>query len=57
MEDFDIIADDKVLFEIRGNHQRLVTISADIQAKSLKLVIRKIRADREKCGVFAFDAE
>ncbi len=57
VEDFDIEADGKVIAEIRGNYQRLVTIPVDIKVQTLKLIIRKIRSNSEKCGVFAFDAQ
>ena len=56
VEDFDIEADGKVIASIKGNFQRLVTIPVDVRAKTLKLVVKKVRANREKCGIFAFDA-
>jgi hypothetical protein len=57
VEDFDIEADCAIIAEIRGNYQRLVTIPVDIKVQTLKLIIRKIRSNSEKCGVFAFDAQ
>ena len=56
VEDFDIIADGKVIAQIKGNFQRLVKIPVSVKAKSLKLVIRKIRSNQTRCGVFSFDA-
>ena len=57
VEEFDIVADGKVIFSKKGNYQRLIKISVFCRVKELKLVIRKIRANSEKCGVFAFDAK
>ena len=56
VEDFDIIADGKVIAQIKGNFQRLVRIPVSVTAKSLKLVIRKTRSNQTECGVFSFDA-
>ncbi len=56
VEDFDIIADGKVIAQIKGNFQRLVKIPVSVTAKSLRLVIRKTRSNQTKCGVFSFDA-
>ena len=56
VEDFDLVADGKVIAQIKGNIQRLVKIPVSVKAKSLKLVIRKTRSNQTKCGVFSFDA-
>ncbi|MBQ9502017.1 MAG: FAD-dependent oxidoreductase [Lentisphaeria bacterium] len=56
VESFDIEADGKAVFSCAENHQRLVKLPLAIRAKELKLVIKKIRRNTDKCGVFAFDA-
>ena len=57
VEDFDIEVDGKVISEVRGNFQRLVTLPVNVRGKQLKLIVKKIRSNREKCGIFAFDAQ
>ena len=57
VEDFDIEADGKVIYSKKGNYQRLIKIPVSCKAKELKLIIRKIRSNSDKCGVFAFDAK
>ena len=57
VEDFDIEADGKVIYCKKGNYQRLIKIPVSCKAKELKLIIRKIRFNSDKCGVFAFDAK
>jgi len=54
---FALEADGKIVAEVADNFQRLVNIPVGVRARTLKLLVKKIRADRDRCGVFAFDAK
>ena len=53
---FALEADGRIVAEVEDNFQRLVNIPVNVRTRTLKLLVKKIRADRDRCGIFAFDA-